>query len=333
MNDAKRIGIVVIGRNEGPRLLACLATVPRTHTVIYVDSASTDGSASLARGAGIETLELSTDTPLSAARARNAGIKALMRSSPAPEFIQTLDADCTLDSDWLAFGTLVFDADETIAVVAGRLRERHPERSIFNRLCDDEWNAADGEAAECGGVALWRADAIIDAGLFDETLHAGEEPELCHRLRVRGQRVWRTRRLMGTHDANLLAFSSWARRMFRSGFSFAHLVAHAGADGEAHWRREVYRIVGWGLVVPAMAVLGLLTGAQWLVLACLGGWGLLIARMTLRGFTAGQDLAWAAQSSVLNLVGKFYQLGGVVRFWTDRYRGGSRAGYVHQKRS
>ena len=333
MSGARRIGIVVIGRNEGERLAACLATMPKLHAVIYVDSASSDASTTIARRAGIETLELSTSSPLSAARARNAGITALMNASLPPDYIQTLDGDCTLDSNWLSFGAAVLDADQTIGVVAGRLRERHPERSVYNRLCDDEWNAPDGEAAECGGVAIWRADAVVNAGLFDETLHAGEEPELCHRLRQRGSRVWRSQTPMGTHDANLLTFGPWARRMFRSGFSFAQLVGHVSGKTEPGWRRELSRIVIWALIVPLTAAVGALTGTTWLIAASLGAWTLLVGRMTIRGRAAGQSLSWAATSSALNLVGKFWQLGGAIHYLSGRYLRVARTRYVYAKRS
>ena len=333
MNYSGRIGIVIIGRNEGERLAACLASVPRNMIVIYVDSASTDASMAIAQTAGVETIALSTSSPLSAARARNAGIKALLDRPGAPGYVQTLDGDCTLDSEWLASGISTLDADENVAVVAGRLRERHPERSIYNRLCDDEWDAPDGEAAECGGVALWRADAIINAGLFDETLHAGEEPELCHRLRRRGLRVWRLKAAMGTHDANLLGFGPWSRRMVRSGFSFAQLVGRGGNDIEPQWRRELIRIFVWAFAVPTAIVFGVLTGTVWIVVVGFAAWAMLLARMTLRSWSAGQSLSWAVTSSALNLVGKFWQVGGIFQYVRGRYLSGAQGRYVYAKRA
>jgi hypothetical protein len=171
------------------------------------------------------------------------------------------------------------------------------------------------------------------AGLFNETLHAGEEPELCHRLRRRGFRVWRLSATMGTHDANLIGFRLWARRMFRSGFSFAHLVDHGKGDIEPHWWRELVRVVVWAFVVPMIAGVGLVSGQYWLSLLSLAAWAVLVSRMTFRSWRAGQSLSWATKSSVLNLVGKFCQLGGVIQYYRDRRRTGAHKGYVYAKRS
>lgn len=332
-NIGPNIGIVVIGRNEGERLAACLASLPRVHRIVYVDSASSDASVAVAHGAGVAVVELDTTRPLSAARARNAGIDALSKGPSPPDYVQTIDGDCTLDGEWLAVGVAILDADPGVAVVAGRLRERHPEASIYNRLCDDEWHAADGEAAECGGVALWRFNAVMGAGLFDEALHAGEEPELCHRLRRGGFRIWRLSARMGTHDANLIGFGSWARRMFRSGFSFAQLVSHGDGDIEPTWRRELIRIMFWAVLVPMIAMGGLLTGIPWVVFASFAAWAFLVGRMALRSWQAGHSLSWAAKSSALNVVGKFWQAGGALQYHLDRYRSGARGRYSYAKRS
>ena len=55
---ATGIGVVVIGRNEGPRLQRCLASVlGMAQQIVYVDSGSTDGSVQMARGLGVEVVE------------------------------------------------------------------------------------------------------------------------------------------------------------------------------------------------------------------------------------------------------------------------------------
>ena len=43
-----------------------------------------------------------------------------------------------------------------LAIVCGRLRERFPEQSIYNRLCDMEWDTPVGETKACGGIAMMR---------------------------------------------------------------------------------------------------------------------------------------------------------------------------------
>ncbi|MEJ1935594.1 glycosyltransferase, partial [Nostoc sp. NIES-2111] len=72
------IGVVVIGRNEGARLDVCLRSVlARADNATYVDSGSTDGSASLARALGANAVELDMSIPFTAGRARNEGFALL----------------------------------------------------------------------------------------------------------------------------------------------------------------------------------------------------------------------------------------------------------------
>src|SRR5205814_1938439 len=98
------VGIVVIGRNEGERLRACLTSAihdvpPRA--LVYIDSGSSDGSVALAKGMGIAVVELDLSTPFTAARARNAGFEKLMQVEPATEFVQFVDGDCEIAAGWI----------------------------------------------------------------------------------------------------------------------------------------------------------------------------------------------------------------------------------------
>src|SRR6202035_4262589 len=97
--------------------------------------------------------------------------------------------DCEIAAGWLDAAANQLNAHPDVAVVAGRLRERFPEASRYNRLCDLEWAGPVGEVSEVGGNALMSADAFRTAGGFVPTLIAGEEPELCVRLRARGSKV------------------------------------------------------------------------------------------------------------------------------------------------
>src|SRR5204863_8125599 len=126
------LAVVVIGRNEGGRLRRCFASVCGPDTaVVYVDSGSTDGSIALARAMGIEVVELDLRVPFTAARARNAGWQRVQA-----DCVQFVDGDCELRSGWLAAAQEHLRTHPEAGAVAGRLRERHPERSIYNRLCD-----------------------------------------------------------------------------------------------------------------------------------------------------------------------------------------------------
>ena len=92
---------------------------------------------------------------------------------------------------WFEAALAAMDRDPQLAVVCGRRRERFRERSIYHRLCDLEWDTPVGEARACGGDALMRVTALQQAGGYNEAVIAGEEPELCVRLRQCGWKVWR----------------------------------------------------------------------------------------------------------------------------------------------
>ena len=182
--DPRRLGAVIIGRNEGARLVACLGSVNgQVARVVYVDSGSTDDSVANAQMAGVEVVALDMSVPFTAARARNAGLEALADACPGLDYVQFVDGDCVLQPDWCAIAAGFLDAHPDSAVACGRRRERYPEASVYNRLCDWEWDTPIGPTAACGGDALMRMRAIRDVGGFDPSLIAGEEPELCLRLR------------------------------------------------------------------------------------------------------------------------------------------------------
>jgi len=247
-----RIGVVVIGRNEGERLRACLQAIPFGDcAVVYVDSGSTDGSLELARRFGAHGVALDMARPFTAARARNAGVAALLRAAPDVEFVQFLDGDCELARAWLASGLAFLQQHPRVAVVSGRVRERDPQRSVFNRLCDWEWDTPVGEASECGGNALMRLAAFRAAGGFRDELIAGEEPELCVRLRRAGWKVHRIAGEMVLHDAAMTRFAQWWRRTTRSGHAFAEGAwLHGLTAGAPRGCRETLRAVLYGGLLP-----------------------------------------------------------------------------------
>lgn len=207
------IGVVVIGRNEGQRLERCLVSLAHgADKVMYVDSGSTDGSLQLAANLGVAVLALDMSIPFTAARARNEGFAALQRLLPSMQLVQFVDGDCEVNASWLATAQAFLEQHPAVAVVCGRRRERFPQRSVYNLLCDLEWDTPVGEAKACGGDALMRADAFAAVGGFRPDLIAGEEPELCVRLRANGWKIWRLAAEMTLHDAGMTRFTQWWRR-------------------------------------------------------------------------------------------------------------------------
>lgn len=310
--DGIRLGIVAIGRNEGERLRACLASLPPDARRVYVDSGSEDGSVAAARAAGAEVVELAPGTPFTAALARNAGAARL--DGAAIEFVQMVDGDCALAPGWLAAATAALHADPGLAVVFGRRRERWPERSVYNRLCDDEWDVPVGPARSCGGDALFRFAALRAAGGYTSTLIAGEEPDLCLRLREAGWRIARIDAEMTRHDAAMTRFGQWWRRSVRAGHAFAELAWRNRGHADPSWRRAVASSVGWAAGLPlagvALAAAGGRAGP--LAAAALLLYPLQWARLTWKG--RRQGWRFAGQKAWFLLVSRFAQTAGVASF-------------------
>jgi GT2 family glycosyltransferase len=248
------VGLVLIGRNEGERLRRCLASIDcAAHLVVYVDSGSSDGSVALARAMGAEVVELDTTVPFTAARARNAGWHRLVEVAPEISAVQFIDGDCELEAGWLTAASGFLAGNPAAAVVCGRRRERFPEASPYNAMCDAEWNTPIGRADACGGDALMRLSALAAVGGFDPAIVAGEEPELCTRLRADGWGIWRIDAPMTIHDAAIGRFGQWWVRATRSGFGYAQTYAATRSRAQPLYGRELRRAVVWGGLVPGAA--------------------------------------------------------------------------------
>ncbi|WP_339636433.1 glycosyltransferase [uncultured Sulfitobacter sp.] len=300
------IGAVVIGRNEGARLERSLqALAGQVAQIVYVDSGSTDGSVAAARGLGAEVVELDMKHPFTAARARNAGVAAL---AEGVTLVQFLDGDCILRDGWLAAAEAHMKAHPQLAVVCGRRREEHPETSIYNSLIDAEWDTPPGEARACGGDALMRLEALRAVGGYRAEMIAGEEPELCQRLRRAGWQIWRLEAEMTWHDAQITRFSQWWRRSLRAGHAFAEGAALHGAGPDRHWVAETRRALLWGALLPAVILLLALL-LPWAAVGLMLLYPLQLLRLMRRG-----GAAWG----FFTLLGKFPEALGVLKYYMRR---------------
>ena len=316
MQTLSGLGIVIIGRNEGERLLRCLTSVAsHGEQVVYVDSGSHDDSVAQARALGADVVELDLAQPFTAARARNAGMRRLLERMPGATYIQFVDGDCEVRASWLETAWQFLQQHMEVVAVCGRRRERFPEHSLYNRMCDAEWDTPVGEAKACGGDVMLRAAAFTGVGGFRDELIAGEEPELCLRLRAAGGKIWRLDNEMTWHDAAILRFSSWWRRTARGGYAFAEGAFLHGAPPERHWVQETRRIWVWGMLIPVLT--GVLT-------AMFGGWmlsGLLLypaqaVRLGWRNRQRGLLQPW--RMGGLMVIGKFAELTGALTFYYRR---------------
>jgi glycosyltransferase involved in cell wall biosynthesis len=322
-NDASRkqvdfkFAAIAIGRNEGERLKRCLKSLSVATNVFYVDSGSTDDSVQWAREHGIDVIELDMRIPFTAARARNAGFWRLREIAPDLSYVQFIDGDCELDREWPKRAIDYLDDHREFAAVCGRRRERSPDKSVYNWLCDFEWNVPPGEVRAFGGDVMIRTMAIGASGGYREDLIAGEEPELCVRLRGGGWRIWRLPCEMTLHDAAMTRFSQWWKRAVRAGYGFAQGAYMHGASAERHWVWESRRAWLWGVLLPVVCLA--LSARLW-------PWGLLawliypiqVLRQTARNPGSLSDRATLAFFQIL---ARFPESLGQLNFLIDRSLG------------
>lgn len=323
MTDA--VAAVAIGRNEGDRLIRCLTSLKAQglSPVVYVDSGSTDGSVDAARGLGAEVVELDLAVPFTAARARNAGAGRVVQIAPHNRYIQFVDGDCELAGGWIAAAMEAFSNFDRLAVVCGRRRERHPEASLWNRLIDAEWDTSVGEAKACGGDALIARAAFDEVGGYREDLIAGEEPEMCFRMRAAG---WTIRRIdveMSLHDAAMTRIGQWWQRNRRAGHAYAEGAALHGASSERYKVVETRRALMWGVGLPVTGLLGAIIISPWLLLLPILGCGMQVVRLAV---VRSEEPVRA----LFLTLGKLPEAQGVLGYWVSRLTG-QRHGLIEYK--
>lgn len=315
-----RVGIVVIGRNEGERLAACLAAAAASGVpIVYADSASNDGSQARAVAAGATLVELGPAQPMNAARGRREGAGRLLADHPDLEYVQFIDGDCVLQSGWIERATAFLDADPRAAAVCGRRFEAHPEASPYNRLSDREWDTPIGETESVGGDSLMRVAAYRAVDGYDPTIVAGEEPELCARLRAAGWSIWRIDAPMTEHDMAMVRLSQWIGRSRRGGLGYAQVWR---ASGGRLFGRQLRSALLWAVMLPLIVVLvALASGQAALLLLIPLSWGAQVARLAARR-GVGSASAW--QDAALLMVAKGGEAVGALTVLMRRSRGTGR---------
>jgi glycosyltransferase involved in cell wall biosynthesis len=324
------ISIVVIGRNEGQRLARCLESVlrmpgffERGTELIYVDSASKDGSPDLAARYGAHVIVLDAQRT-TAAMGRNAGWRAAKG-----EYILFLDGDTILHPCFVRAALEPMLFDRSIVAVWGHRREIHPEASIYNRILDLDWVYAPGIAEFCGGDVLMRRKALEEAGGYDSELIAGEEPELCRRMRALGHRILHIDHPMTGHDLQITRFGQYWKHAARAGHAFAEISARFRASEDKFWTSERRRNLARGGFWMGSFALALVLSALRLSILPLAMWLALLMILSLRSAwksrwkspQLGTRLLYGVHSHLQQIPICIGQLG----YALDRKRGNKRA--------
>lgn len=307
------VDVILIGRNEGQRLVACLDSVQgQARQVVYVDSGSTDTSVAEAEQRGARVVQLDMSIPFTAARARNAGFDAL----DDPQVVQFIDGDCMLVTGYIAKAHAFLDAHPEVGMVTGWRSEIYPDESVYNQLCDWEWHRPAGEIQACGGDMMVRADLWRAVGGMNPQVIAAEDDEVCCRFRKAGWKLHRIPEPMTRHDAAMLTFGQWWRRAERTGHGFAQ-VGHLHPE---YFVRERKRTLIYGFALPLL-MLASLAIAWWVPLILLTIYELNYLRTAQGLVREGLPAKQAWHHAALLTLSKFPNMIGLARYHLRRLTG------------
>jgi glycosyltransferase involved in cell wall biosynthesis len=314
-------GIVLIGRNEGERLIRCLESiVGQAPLIVYVDSGSTDGSCAAARSRGVQVVELDASTPFSAARARNAGFEWICQHRRDLQYVQFIDGDCEVVSGWLTAAATQLAAHPAVVAICGWRRERYPHQSVFNRICDVEWHWGNvGEVEQFGGDVMLRLAALQAVGGYNNCVIAAEDDELGVRLRQAGGRLMRIDRDSTIHDANITHLGQWWKRAQRCGYAYALVSSLHGALPERKFVKEVRRTTLWGAIFPLLVFLFAIPSHGLSLLLLLRypiGIGRTIQYTRQRGFSWNESVPWGVSCGL----SAFPEMMGMCQFYWNQLR-------------
>jgi len=324
LTDRREMIAVVIGRNEGARLECSVRSVQAAGlSVVYADSGSTDASLNVARQLGVPVVELDPARPFSAGRGRNEGLEEALRRWPSAIYALFLDGDCELSPAFPEASAAKLEQQPDCAIVTGHLSERHPDASVYNRLCAIEWQSPAGPMESLnalGGIMVVRVSAFQQVGGFNINAIAGEEPDLGARLQMAGYSIVKIDAPMAVHDAHIMSFRQWWRRAVRGGHALAHRYAEHGRTGIRDGRREVASDLFWGLALP-VGIVVLIVLTRGLSVLALSGYGVLIWRVFRRYRQTGLSKADAWLVARFIVYSKFAHVEGIARYCWNRLRG------------
>lgn len=102
-----------------------------------------------------------------------------------------------------------------------------------------------------------RRSVLLEMGGFDEGLIAGEEPELCRRMRACQYGILHINQPMTGHDLQITRWSQYWKRATRAGHAYAEVSERFRGSKDAFWASERRRNItrgSWWLISFAGAV-------------------------------------------------------------------------------
>jgi len=319
-NRTIAISIIVIGLNSAKTLESCLLSIKNMDVpeeailknIIYVDGGSTDRSAQIAKAVdGVKIIELSSEkaTP---GKQRNIGWRAA-----EGEWINFFDSDTEVDKNWLR--EAINNIDNGIGAIFGQRKEKYPNKNWFHFIADLEWVKPVSDAKYFGGDVMIRRNVLEESGGYDESLIAGEDPELSARIRSMGYSIKGLDKIMCYHDINMDNFKQYFKRSARSGYGYASAGLKMLKNNENAWFLKMLKLLCKGFLVLFFISISFLSTFRAGVLFAII---VIFLPFSKVGFfqknfkiTFKQSCIYASHCSVVT----FLQLFGVLRYFLEKF--------------
>lgn len=262
------ISVVVIGRNEGARLDACMESIRSAlrilkHEIIYVDSRSSDDSIARAKAHGARCFLLS-DERTTAGLGRFVGTK-----EASGEYLLFLDGDMQLCPGFCEKAMMTIASRDCAGVCGVREDIYMKNGEIAGRNENYFGCTQERVAPEFGGAIFLKAEALEKAGGWSPDTIACEEAELHARLRAAGCQIVEIPTKMIVHtdavrDDRGLIGTIFSRRRLGEGQALRCAMAQKQANAYIHHENEKFQLylLDWMCVI---------------LIALLGVWGFLAA--------------------------------------------------------
>ena len=253
------ISVVVIGRNEGARLDACMESIKGAlsllkHEIIYVDSHSADDSIARAKSHGARCYLLS-DPQTTAGLGRFVGAK-----EAKGEYLLFLDGDMQLQKGFCEKAMMAM-SQHGYDGASGIRKDIYIKDGKIAGTNDNYFGCTQERIApEFGGAIFLKAEALQKAGGWSPDTIACEEAELYARLKAAGCRIAEIPVPMITHtdavrDGRGLLGTLFSRRRLGEGQAMRCAMAQGKASAYLAHEQEKFTCYMLDLMCVILIVL------------------------------------------------------------------------------
>jgi hypothetical protein len=194
---------------------------------------------------------------------------------------------------------------------------------LYNRVLDLDWIYRPGISDFCGGDALMRRKVLTEVDGYDEHLIAGEEPEMCGRMRACGYQIMHIDCAMTAHDLAMNSWQQYWRRATRAGFAYASISTRSHDTAQPLWVRDSRRNLVHGsalLCLPALGLAASMAKHSLIPITCVALLLFLVVMRTMRrvSWKCPHDLPTAFLYAVHSHLQQVPILFGQIKFLLDR---------------